>query len=299
MTTLGLRRSGRAYGGAELELLATLADQTAVALENATLFDRVQRRAEQLALLNEIGRVITSSLDLEPAVDLITARIESAFEGATGFIFLLDEEQGDLSLQSSFGRGALADGSFRVRLGEGVAGHVAADASPVLVSDLPADARYAPAVEGVLAPDARSALCVPIITRGKTIGVILLVAPSRTDLGTTELNLLDSIASFASIAIENARQVAAREARLRRQVEALQIEIYEMKRARHVEEITDTEYFRQLQVQARELRRERGVERKKGLFDRLQEEVDKQGSSQGSAPDDETAAPDEQSGSQR
>jgi GAF domain-containing protein len=299
LLALGLRRSGRAYGGAELELLATLADQTAVALENATLFDRVQRRAEQLALLNEIGRVITSSLDLEPAVDLITARIESAFEGATGFIFLLDEEQGDLSLQSSFGRGALADGSFRVRLGEGIAGHVAADASSVLVSDLPADARYAPAVEGVLAPDARSALCVPIITRGKTIGVILLVAPSRTGLGTTELNLLDSIASFASITIENARQVAAREARLRRQVEALQIEIDEMKRARHVEEITDTEYFRQLQLQARQLRQERRVETKKGLFDRLQEEVDKRSSPQGSAPDDETAAPDEQSGSGR
>jgi GAF domain-containing protein len=259
LMALGLRRSGRPYTDPDLGLLATLADQTAVALENASLFDRVQRRAEQLALLNEIGRVITSSLDLEPAVDLIAERIETAFKAAAGFIFLLDEPRGELVLQSAFGREAPEVDSFRVQLGQGLVGWGAAEGEPVLVSDLSGDSRYAPAVEGVLASGAKSALCVPVIARGKTIGVILVVDPARTSLGSMDLNLLDSIASFASIAIENARRVAAREAKLRRQVEELRIQIDEIKRAQEVEAITDSDYFRQLQAEARRIRRGRAA----------------------------------------
>ncbi len=286
LLALGLRRSGRPYTGPDLELLATLADQTAVALENASLFDRVQRRAEQLALLNEIGRVITSSLDLEPAVDLIAERIESAFKAAAGFIFLLGEPQNELVLQSAFGPEAPAVDSFRVQVGQGLVGWVAAEGKPVLVSDLPGDSRYAPAVEGALAKSAKSALCVPVIARSKTIGVILVVDPAQTNLGPMELNLLDSIASFASIAIENARQVAAREAQWRRQVEELQIEIDEIKRAQQVEEITDSDYFRQLQAEARKLRRGRTVGKEEGMFDRLQRELKKLSKVEGITPAD-------------
>jgi GAF domain-containing protein len=274
LLALGLRRSGRPYSGAELGLLATLADQTAVALENASLFDRVQRRAEQLALLNEIGRVITSSLDLEPALDLIAGRIEDAFRGASGFIFLLDESRGGLILQSAFGQGVPDTGSFRVRPGQGLVGWVAAEGQPLLAADPASDSRYAPDVEGILAPDAELALCVPVTVRERTIGAILVVSPTRIGLGLTELNLLDSIAAYASIAIENVRQVAAREARLRRQVEALQIRIDEMKRVQHVEEITDTDYFRHLQSQARKLRQERAAIEEEGVFGRLREKLE-------------------------
>jgi len=257
LLALGLRRSGRPYTGAELALLTTLADQTAIALENASLFSRVQRRADQLALLNEIGQTITASLDLESTIALIAERIESAFRGsvAAGFIFLVDEAEG-LVLRSSFGRGTASLGSFRVQQGQGIVGWVASEQSSVLVSDLPAHDRRAVAVEGVLAPEAEAAVCVPIVTQGQTTGAVLLVASSQTDLTSAELNLLDSIAAFASVAIENAQQVAEREARLLLQMEALRIEIDEMKRMQHVEEITDTDYFRHLQSQVRQMRRQ-------------------------------------------
>jgi GAF domain-containing protein len=253
LMALGRRRSGRAYTSRELALLTTLADQTAVALENASLFDRVQRRAEQLALLNEIGRVITTSLDLEPAIGLIAERIEKTFKGAMGFIFLADETARELVLQSAFGREMQLP--FRVPMGKGLVGSVVVEGKPVLVPDLPRDSRYAEEVEGALCAGAESALCVPVIARDKTIGVILVAESSRTDLGMTELSLLDSIAAFASIAIENARQVAAREAQLRSQIQMLRIEIDEAKKARQVEEITETEYFQQLQERARELKK--------------------------------------------
>jgi len=291
LMALGLRRSGRPYTGLDLDLLATLADQTAVALENASLFDRVQRRAEQLALLNEIGRAITSSVDLEPALDLIAERIKSAFKVAAGFIFLLDETQGELVLQNSFGWEMPESDPFRVQLDQGLVGWVAAKGKSVLVSNLSGDSRYAPAVEGVLAADAESALCAPVIAQGKTIGVILVVASDRIGLGSAELDLLDSMASFASIAIENARQVAAREAQLRRQVEDLRIQIDEIKRAQEVEEIVDSDYFRQLQAQARKIRRGRAAEKEEEMFDRLQRELEKRSKVEGITPADAIGLP--------
>ena len=228
-----------------------------------------------MVLLNEIGRAITSSLDLKSALDLITERLEHAFQEAAGFIFLLNDDSGHFTLRSAFGSRVDDTGATTIRPRQGLVGWVAAEGKPVFVPILSADSRYAAGVEATLAPGARAGLCVPIISRNRTIGVILVVAPSQAGLGLAELNLLDSIASFASIAIENARQVAAREARLRQQVEALRIEIDEMKRSKHVAEITDTDYFRQLRSQARQIREERATEekKKKGLFDHIQEKL--------------------------
>jgi len=254
LIALGLRRAGRAYTTPELSLLQTLADQTGVALENATLFDGVQQRADQLALLNEIGRVLTSSLDLEPAMQLIAKRIENAFKGRSGFIFLMNEAREELVLNTVFGTKRTLTSALRVGPGRGLVGWVAQNGQAALAYDLQADSRYDSQVEGFLVPKGRSALCVPVRARDQTIGVILLVDPSRTSLGPSELSLLDSIASFASIAIENARQVAAREEMLRRQVESLRIEVDELKREQHVDEIVGTEFFQDLRSRASEMR---------------------------------------------
>jgi GAF domain-containing protein len=292
LLALGLRRSGQPYGDRELELLATLADQTAVALENASLFDRVQRRAEQLALLNEIGRGITASLDLDQAIDMLSLQIQGAFSRETGRIFLWNADQGSLILKSAFGRAVLGPESpsesqpelqatgaeksaFRVEPGQGLVGWVSTEKEPLLLMDPASDARYDLGLDGALIPGAQSVICVPTIAKEKTTGVMMIASERQSGLGSAELDLLESIASFASIAIENARQVMEREANLRRQVERLEIQIDEMKRAKEVSEITDTAQFRSLQDQARQLRRERASAATKGLFDKLQEEVEK------------------------
>ncbi len=263
---LGLRKPGRSYTASDLRLLATLADQTAVALENAALYHRVKRRAEQLELLNEIGRVITSALDVDPVVEMIASRIESALEVDAGFIFLVDKDKNTLNLQSSFGKAAPKIESLEVKMGQGLPGTVAQTSDPILITDLANDSRTSPEVEGKIAVGAKAAMCVPVRTKGETIGVILVTDPAHANLTLTDLSLLDAIASFATIAIENARQVAARVEKLRRQIEALQIQIDEARRDEQVSAITDTEYFRRLKVKAHEILKRRET-RKKGKGD--------------------------------
>jgi GAF domain-containing protein len=256
LLALGVRRSGHPYSSMDRALIATLADQTAVALENATLFDRVRQRAEQLAMLNEIGRMLTSSLDIQQIVSLLSDRLAGAFQATCGHIFLLDQDGSEnLVLRKAFGSCAGAAGTIVVQPGQGLVGWVASEGRPVIISDPPTQQQYAPDIDGLLMPDARVALGVPILAKGKTAGVILVADAAPNRLGATEMNLMDAIASFASIAIENAQEVAAREEALRRQVAALQIQIDETKRARDVEAITGTDYFQRLRSTANQLRR--------------------------------------------
>jgi GAF domain-containing protein len=260
LMALGLRSTGRAYGQQDIQLLSTLADQTAVALENASLFDRINRRAEQLEVLNQVGQVITSSLDLSQALELIAGRIEATFEVDAGFIFLRDVATGELVLQNTFGPEVMNQAgleNFRVQIGMGLVGWVALNGRPTLAPDLDADSRYSPLVEGQLAPNGQSAMCVPVVAKGRAIGVILVVDPAKVNLTAMELSLLGSIGSFASIAIENALQVAERMSKLRREVEALRIEIDAIKQEREVQAITETEYFQDLQAKVQHLRQRR------------------------------------------
>jgi GAF domain-containing protein len=187
-------------------------------------------------------------------MQLIAKRIENAFKGMSGFIFLMDETR-ELALHTVFGTKRTLTGALRVGPGRGLVGWVAQNNQAALAYDLQADSRYDSQVEGFLVPKGRSALCVPVRAQNQTIGVILLVDASRTSLGPAELSLLDSIASFASIAIGNARQVAAREALLRRQVESLRIEVDELKKEQQVDEIVETEFFQGLRERASQLRR--------------------------------------------
>jgi GAF domain-containing protein len=273
LLALGVRRSGQPYTPRAVALLETMANQTGAALENARLFDQARRRADQLALLNEIGRMITASLDLEVVVDSMVERLAGVFPRGRGFIFLLNENEEQLVLRGSFGREP-AEAPLTLPLGRGFVGRVAAEGRPALVPDLEAGLPDALAAEGPLVRGAQSALCAPITRREGPLGAILIGVPRRAGAGALELDWLDTVAAFAAVALENARQVAAREARLRRQVETLRIQIDELKRTRQVEQITETEAFQELRAQARRLRRQRERTERPGVFEHIQQQLD-------------------------
>ena len=95
---------------------------------------------------------------------------------------------------------------------------------------------------------------VPMLLGGKLVGTLELVHTERNHFSQDHLQLLRLIAVQAAVAIENARLVQQREARLKRQIEELRIEIDEVKKARQVAEITETEYFQRLRKAAKSIR---------------------------------------------
>jgi HAMP domain-containing protein len=225
-----------------------------------TMSATVQRRADQLVLLNEIGRSITASVELEQTIILVADHIGQSFPSSQGFLFLA-EKSSELVLRNAYGVAQLSPGLI-VPTNQGIVGSVAASGQSVYIPNLEMDSRYAPDIEGNLIKEAQSVLCVPLRGRDRIIGVILVSQGTGTKLGTTELALLEAIAAFAAIAIQNAQEVAAREALLRQQIAQLTIQIDEKKKEREVSEITETDYFRNLTERVAQIRNRKPEDKK-------------------------------------
>ena len=188
----------------EVELLAAVARQTAVALENSRLIAAERRRARQLAAINEFAHRIVTLHDtgelLRTAADLIHESFGYSFVA----VFLRDPEAPELVLRAHSPR---LVGSFlqdlRIPIGRvGIVGDVAATAEPALVGEVNQDLRYFGTPDTATT---HSELAVPIIHEGDVIGVLDVQSPEPFSFDNHDLTTLITIGDQISIALENVR----------------------------------------------------------------------------------------------
>ena len=165
----------------------------------------LEKRVEELAILNEMSTSLSSTLDLDEVLTLIMERINAVLRVEAGSLLLIDDETGELVFQIALGEKAEGVKPFRLQMGQGIAGHVAQSGEPLMISDAQKDRRHYKAVDVTTDFLTRSILCVPMIVKGKVIGVIEIMNKLEGDFTESDLTLLNSIATYAAIAIENAR----------------------------------------------------------------------------------------------
>lgn len=201
---VGSTRS-RAFDSTDQVLLSTLADQASVSIQNARLYESAILRADQLATLNDLGKTVISSLDMNTALDLIMNRVEEAFGVESGSLLLL--EKGKLVFRVSFGPVGEKIKPLTLELGQGIAGWVALTGVSVLLSDVKGDQRHWARFDEITSYETRSLLCVPLKgPENQVIGVLELINPlGRYAFTEQDQELLESIATFAVIAIQNAQ----------------------------------------------------------------------------------------------
>ena len=195
----------REYSTNDKYLLSVLADYVAIGVENARLYESVQRRAEELGLLNEVGEALSSMLDLEQALTLVMERINSILKVEAGSLMLVDEQAGELVFQIALGQKSEQVKPLRLRIGQGIAGRVAETGQSLLIASVGRGPGEATAVDISTDFLARSVLCVPMVARGETIGVIEVINKVDGIFTDDDRNLLISIANYAAVAIDNAR----------------------------------------------------------------------------------------------
>ncbi|HUS69228.1 MAG TPA: GAF domain-containing protein [Anaerolineae bacterium] len=195
----------REYSTNDKYLLSVLADYVAIGVENARLYESVQRRAEELGLLNEVGQALSSMLDLEQALTLVMERINSILKVEAGSLLLVDEEAGELVFQIALGQKSEQVKPLRLRIGQGIAGRVAETGQSLLIASVGRGPGEATAIDISTDFLARSVLCVPMVARGDTIGVIEVINKVDGTFTDDDRNLLISIANYAAVAIDNAR----------------------------------------------------------------------------------------------
>jgi sigma-B regulation protein RsbU (phosphoserine phosphatase) len=207
-----MRRKGKVIGALNLlnetegaftyqdeALLRQFAAHVAVAIENARLFRSERQYVDTLETLAEIGREMSSILDLDALLTRIASLTKRLVDYRTFGILLLDESTQELEMKLAvrYGKGAE---SKHVRLGEGLVGWSAQHREAVLVSDVSKDPRYINMVD-----DARSELVIPMLIKDRCIGVFDLESPELDAFTKEHKELLTLLASQAAVSIDNAR----------------------------------------------------------------------------------------------
>ena len=199
-------------------ILTVLANRLAVAIENARLFQQVRAQAETLLVLNEISREISSILDVEELLRHAAELVKRVIDYQILSLMLYDEEQQVFRHRIDVKHGQRVQGKLRVAASEGIVGAAATLREPVVVPDVTADPRYL-----MVNPETRSELAIPMIHKGKVIGVLDLESPQLNYFTQDHVQTLSILAANLAVAIENARlyeQVAQGEARLERDLQA-------------------------------------------------------------------------------
>lgn len=156
--------------------------------------------AEALSILAEISREINASLNLDEVLSTAAAQIKRLIEYEIFAVLLLDENSQQLHFRFAIGHRAEVVENWRVPIGEGIIGAAASTGQPVRVGDVRNDSRYLNALDAV-----RSELAVPLIVRGRVIGVLDIESNQPDYFTPDQQNILTLVASRIGTAVENAR----------------------------------------------------------------------------------------------
>jgi len=185
-----------------LRLLQLVAARIAIAIENARLYTRIFRQAQQLAVLNDISRELTSILDLDHLLRRIADLTKRLIDYQMFSILLLDPLLGVLKHRFSLRFNESVQLKHDIPIGKGLVGAAAAEKQAILVPNVTKDPRYV-----MVNPETRSELCVPLIYKDQVIGVLDIEHTRRNYFTEDHQRIVSTLAAQVAIAIENARLV--------------------------------------------------------------------------------------------
>ncbi len=235
--------------------------QDIIALGHA--IPHAESRLRQFEELVRTSALISSSLDTNQVLEDVIDTIITLAQAERGYLMLRDTHTGDLTIRT-------ARNWDRETLGEDTAGYSRSviklaieKGEPILTNNAQADERFQ-GIKSVMANDLRSIMCIPLVIRGETLGA--LYVDNRMGVGNLNPATIPIMAAFANqaaIAIQNANKygrVKADLAEAKIEVEKLRIQVDQGRLQRQLGEITETEYFQNLQEIAHSMRnRSRGA----------------------------------------
>jgi signal transduction histidine kinase/CheY-like chemotaxis protein len=198
----------------EEQLLNIVANQVAIAVENARLYEGVVQRAAEQQSLVEAGHLLASSLRLTDVLQRFTELLRTRLDLDVVRIWL-QEEPGEYRLQAQAGlAGQPDDRRAHFNLGEGIVGWVMEHLAPLAIADLPVDPRLRERA-WVKAEGLASLVAVPLLLEDAPLGVLVGAARLRREFAKEEIALVQALATSAAVAIRNARLYEETQTRLR------------------------------------------------------------------------------------
>jgi HD-GYP domain-containing protein (c-di-GMP phosphodiesterase class II) len=200
---------GRPFGREDKEMLDTLAGQLALDVAYTVLLSGSRLEAQRRTTQLELALVLNSTLNQREVRQRAIEAVTSLLGAEVGSLLLVDERTGDLYFEVALGEKELQVKQMRLRMGEGIAGWVAANDQPALINDVQNDPRYFRRAQTITDFVTRNMVCVPIRSRSGVIGVLQAVNKKDGALFTEDdLEVCWTLANQVAVALENAHLYA-------------------------------------------------------------------------------------------
>ncbi len=199
------RRPG-AYAPEDGEVVASFAEQAAVAVLNARRYADSERRSSGLRALAATAQAINGAFDLNEVLRLVIVHAQEWLGMEAASLALVEGDR----LVFKQAAGPVADNlrGVSIQVGSGsIAGWVAEHNEPIIVPDVRVDPRFFGGVDARTGFTTRALACVPVRLHNRPIGVIQVLNPASGRFDDDTLNLLDSLASLAGTAIIQAQRI--------------------------------------------------------------------------------------------
>jgi serine phosphatase RsbU (regulator of sigma subunit)/HAMP domain-containing protein len=187
----------------DLAVTDAVADEVALALDNAYLYGRAVTRAANLETVFRISQVVGSSLNVNVVLNRVLDVVQKIFNADAVALMTYDPVRRVITSDMARGLVPSAVLELEVRPGEDVPGYVFASGEPAVFRDLHGDMGGLPAVAAQ--SGLRSLIAVPLLARGHSIGVLIAFSEDVAAFTEEDVSLLRTFASQAALAVDTAR----------------------------------------------------------------------------------------------
>ncbi|MCF8063459.1 MAG: GAF domain-containing protein [Deltaproteobacteria bacterium] len=160
----------------------------------------------ELETILRFGTLVNSSLNIETVLDHAMQWAEEFMDATASTVYELEEATGELFVRFARGEKKEPVRGIRLRVGEGVAGHVVETGEPLMIQDAAEDPRFSDRFDRMTGFETRSMICVPLVVRGRPVGALQVINKKSGEAFTgTDLELLTAASQQIAVALENAK----------------------------------------------------------------------------------------------
>jgi signal transduction histidine kinase len=220
---VGMTQSSKIYGDDQFKVFSDISALAATSIDKARLFEETNRRARQLAALNNVSHQLAGELDVQKLLELVTRTAVEILNAEAGSLLLtVDDGSNELEFKIAIGSAGQNLIGTRFSSKRGLVGEVATKGKPVIVNDAAKDPRWG----GELSKSdfkTNAILAVPLLAKNRIVGVLEVL--NKRDGGVyvqEDVDLLTTFAGQAAVAIENARLFELTDLQLSARVDELE-----------------------------------------------------------------------------
>ncbi len=193
------------YDQHHVELLTTIGNQTAIAIQNVQFLEELRRRANQLQTAAEIARDTSGTLALDQLLSRVVNLVRDRFGFYHSSIFLIDEERKYAVVRESTGKAGeeMKRTGHKLAIGSrSIIGYVTQQGEPLVINDVSKSDIHRP---NPLLPATQSELGIPLKIGGTVIGALDVQSTQVNAFSPDDISILQLLADQIAVAISNAQ----------------------------------------------------------------------------------------------